>query len=91
MIYPEEYKKKVMAAFPGNKAIQDVLENGNVILGRMLDDSARYGNISPKEYIEAYQNETQMKLLYIKCQRVLLIQELYREYWEIRRSQENTR
>lgn len=41
MNYPEEFKDAVRAVYPGNKKVADMLNEGQNILGRFLNDSIK--------------------------------------------------
>jgi len=85
MQYPEEFKQKVLSVYSDSEEIRNMLDSGNVFLGRYLDE-ARQGGLSPKEVVDAYESMN-LLAIYQKAKRKLALQELYGEWGEIYRSQ----
>lgn len=87
MVYPEEYKKRVLEALPDMDIIKTCLNNGDEMLGRILDDTRLSGTISPLEFVAAFNNSEKMMLLYRRSLKALEIEKLYNEFFELRREQ----
>ncbi len=85
MQYSEEFKQKVLAVFNNNEDIKKRLDEGQLIVGRILDDSS-YNTITSKEIVEACESMN-VQGIYQKAKRQLAIQELYNEWSELYRSQ----
>lgn len=87
MQYTEEFKQKVLSVYGDSEEIRKMLDSGNAFLGRYLDD-ARYGGISAKEVVEACESMN-YQAIYQKAKRQLALEELYGEWSEMYRNQNN--
>ena len=81
MVYPDEFKEKVLCLLNDNEGIKTRLEEGNEIIGKYLD-IYRCIPINPQEVISAYKNND-FELLYKKAQRQLAFEELYSEWLKL--------
>ena len=52
MQYSEEFKQKVLSTLGDSEEMRKILDEGQEIVGRYLDES-RYGGVSAKEIVEA--------------------------------------
>ena len=84
MLYPEEFKQKVIAAFPENDDVKLKLENGDESLGQFLFDSTLENTISIYAVINACENVKYMADLYNKCKKIAYINSLYNEYTNLK-------
>ena len=82
--YPEEFKQKTLALFPDSEEIKQYLEDGNEILGRILDDTRLAAGVKPEELVAACENVKLMPDLYKRCKRAIEIGALLDEYYVIR-------
>ena len=85
MQYSEEFKQKVLSTLGDSEEMRRKLDEGQEIVGRYLDDS-RYGGVSAKEIVEACESMN-IQGIYQKAKRQMTIEELYREWSELYRSQ----
>ena len=87
MLYPEEFKQKIVATFPENVELIWALENNDEAFGRMLFDLTIQGVVSVHSVIEACEDVKKMPELYSYCKRVALVNSLYEEYTNIKADQ----
>lgn len=87
MQYSEEFKQKVLSTLENSEEMKKRLDEGQEIIGRYLDDS-RYSSVSPKEIVEAIESNN-LTGIYMKAKRQLAIEELYGEWCEMYRQQNN--
>jgi len=85
MQYPEEFKQKVLSILGDSEEMRKILDEGQEIVGRYLDDS-RYGGVSAKEIVEACESMN-VQGIYQKAKRQIAIEELYVEWSELYRNQ----
>ena len=85
MQYPEEFKQKILSTLGENEEMRKSLDEGEEIVGRYLYDSK--SSISPQEIIEACESSN-IQGIYQKAKRQLAIEELYSEWLELYRSQQ---
>jgi len=81
MLYPEDFKQKVISVLGDNETIIKGLDSGSEIIGRYLNDSS-YLNISAKEIVDAFE-KGDINDIYLKAKRKLIIEELYREWIDL--------
>ena len=86
MLYPEEFKQKVIAAFPDNEELKNGLENGDESVGRILYDLTDTNTVSIYAVIDACEDLKKMAALYEMCKKRAFINSLYDEYIEIKNS-----
>ena len=81
MNYPEEFKQKVLAALPNVPEMKEFLDSGNMIVGRILDDS-RFSGPSAEEVVVAVESNS-LEGIYAKAKRSLALQALYSEWADL--------
>ena len=85
MQYPEEFKQKVLSTLGNSEELKKRLDEGQEIVGRILDDSS-YNTISAKEIVDACESMN-LQGLYNKAKQVVAIEELYEEWGELHNEQ----
>jgi hypothetical protein len=84
MEYPEEFAAKVRALFPDDGDIEQCLQSGSDILGRILDDNQV--RFSPGQIIQAFETGQTDELL-AEARKGQQIWDLYREWGELKVSE----
>jgi len=87
MQYSEEFKQKVLSTLGNSEEMKKRLDEGQDIVGRILDDS-RYSGVSAKEIVAAVESND-LAGIYMKAKNQLAVEELYNEWWEMYRQQNN--
>ena len=82
MFYSSDFKDKVMKAFPGNEDLKARLDKGDLMVGRILDDSSP--NSLPLDLIL---NSNSLEELKAMARITKERQTLYSEWLEIYRTQ----
>lgn len=85
MQYQENFKQKVQLLLGNNEKINSMLNSGNEMIGRYLDDY-RQRKISPDDIITAIESNN-LQPLYEEAQKLKLADELYGEWIDQYRNQ----
>ena len=85
MKYSEEFKQKVLSTLGDSEEMRKRLDEGQEIVGRILDDS-RFSGVSSKEIVEACESMN-VQGIYQKAKRQIAIDELYGEWIELYQNQ----
>lgn len=87
MQYSEEFKQKVLSTLGDDEEMRKSLDEGQEFVGRILSDSC-FGGVSSEEIVAAC-DSLNLQGIYIKAKRQLAIQQLYGEWLEMYRQQNN--
>ena len=82
MKYPNKFIEDVKAEFPDWIELHQALDEGNVFVGRYLDDSGHGSGPTARDVVDAFDKGEQNKL-YDEAKRTLRINELYSRWGEI--------
>ncbi len=82
--YPEDFVARVKTEFPDSPALYDALDNGNILVGTYLQDSANF-SVGSGEIIAAFGPDgSQLKNeLLARAERSSRINKLYQEWSDI--------
>lgn len=83
MFYPEDFKSRVKKAYPNFEKLHRSLDNGDEIVGRLLDDGSYPSTISLDTILAA----TSLEELQEKAKAIKVKLNLYNEWCDIVNSQ----
>ena len=85
IVYPEEFKQKVLTTLVDTPELRQRLDAGQEIVGRILDDSS-YVGVTAEEIVAACES-LNFGEIYKKAKRQIAIKQLYIEWKEIANNQ----
>lgn len=79
MIFPKEFKQKVEELFPNDEKINQILEAGNPVIGRYLEDTKNSNRVKDEDILKA----KSLKALKERADKNMKIQDVLTDFWKL--------
>jgi len=78
--YPADFIERVKAEFPDFEQLHKMLDSGNPVVGRILEDNRGWGGLTPQSFLKRWEEGKEKEIRDIAAKSVR-INDLYNE-WE---------